>query len=106
MRREFDILPQGLFAGELHQLKPNGGVVLAEFLAAIGDSALAEHGQHDIVHVPAWLIPIARVEQGTAEKFIRCATRLAWPEGQLLPALDILEAFVRREEFSDLFGHG
>ena len=80
--------------------------VLAEFLATIGNTTLAEHGQHDIVHVPARLIAIARVEQCAAEKFIRCTSCLARPEGQLIATLSILEAFERREKFSDLFGHG
>jgi hypothetical protein len=85
MRREFDVVAQGDFGGEFHQLQPDRGIVLAEFLAAVGDSALAEHGQHDIVQVASWLVAIARVEQSAAEKFIRCAAYLARPEGQAAP---------------------
>ena len=106
MRREFNVLAQGYFGGELHQLQPDRGIVLPEFLAAVGDPALAEHGQHDVIEVAPRLVAIACVEQSTAEKFIRRAAHLARPERQLLPALDILEAFVRGEEFFDLFGHG
>jgi len=60
MRREFDVFAQGDFGGEFHQLQPYRAIVLTEFLAAVGDPALAEHGQNHAIEVASRLANMMR----------------------------------------------